>query len=780
MSDELNPYASEFFQVTNWVDKRSEKVRKQLIAQAAKQVAAPVIEQAPLPAPTQVAVPVVEQAPEAVAEIKIPEPINFWTAPIKYKKETVATTLLDMQPAAQPAVAAVPGSSCDQSVWCAPPADDKVARLTFKTFAPLGWAALVFVCSATIISQLVVFGGKNCDQAQRLCDSGNYQEALTSASLAVRCNPLSARSYYERGRALVHMLRYREAEECFNQSLNLDPDRLATLDARAALSLKIDKPEQTISDSLRLKALAVHGLNALQYGNMAVACYKIGRYDEAIKFYNQALARGGNKLSICLGQTYCLSGKQQHKQALAACDGLINQHGAQSQILALRGYCLQRLHDLAGAQKDFDLALAKEPTNPTYYGYRGALMAQLKKPVAALADYTKAANLDRRSAPAQYVVAKMLKTLGRDKEALTYYDRLAQLPSFEYSFGQHQERAALNFSAGNYEACLADLKRAIELKPDCDAHVTAAVCLAHLGQDSKARVAIAEAYRLRPESAGVMLGEAQVDALLGQSLSAVDKYSKVLTAKGDNKAALIGRGQCYFGRGQWASAAEDLKRAVAMGVSDVAVTSNLAQCQSVLNKGAKISLDLPTQKIVDLSKLDRVGLSDKGRAAYQGGDMQLAVIYFAELAKREPANMDARKNLAHSLEAKGDHGDAIAVFEPLSQGGRLEVKDQNCYAHALAAAGLYERSIAIMQRLHNGDPANMTYRLELTKMFSAAGQIDKALGMCRDSLAMHGSIDELKSLNNVYESLVTERLRSKKDNDGSIRATSATRAETEG
>jgi DNA-binding SARP family transcriptional activator len=159
--------------------------------------------------------------------------------------------------------------------------------------------------------------------------------------------------------------------------------------------------------------------------------------------------------------------------------------------------------------------------------------------------------------------------------------------------------------------------------------------------------------------------------------------------------------------------------------------------------------------------------------------MPLAVIYFAELAKREPTNVEARKNLARSYDGAGNHEGAIAVFEQLSQMGQLDVKEQACYAHALAANGLYDRSIAIMQRLNDGAPTNMAYRLELTKMLSASGQIDKAIGMCKDSLAMGASSEERKSLNNVYESLVTEKLRSKKGDQGSVR-TNVSPVATEG
>jgi len=712
-----------------------------------------------------------------------PSVADFWKAPAMYRRERPS----------------IPAPTFDHLLELSAKAleeanviEIKADPISFKSLAPLGWAALFVAFSLSVISQLVALSSGNCNQARTQLDQGNYQEALSATALAIRCNPFSAASYFERGRALVHLLRFREAEECFNRCLTFDPDYAAALDARAALSIKLDKPEATISDTYRLMALSSVGLNTFQYGNLAVAYYKTGRYDEAIKYYDKALRLDSHSLSLQLGRTYCLSGKQQHQQALSACNALIRANGASGQVLALRGYCLERLHNLAGAARDFDLALAKEPNNPLFYSYRAALLAERNNASAALKDYMKAADLDCDNATAQHRAAKMLADSGRTSEALVYYNRLAKLPSFDRSFDQHQERAALNFSSGNYQACLIDVKRAIELEPDCDLHVTAALCQAHLGQTREARATIAEAYRLRPDCPSVALGDAGVEAVLGQKLSAVDKYSRVLLACADSREALVGRGQCYFDRGQWASAAQDFKKAVALGVDNAQVKNNLVLCENVLSRGAKIKLDLPRQTIVDLAKLNNTELFDNGCKSYQISEMPLAVIYFSELVRRQPTNLGARKNLAHSLEAAGNHCQAVAIFEPLSSADSLEVKDQTCYAHALASAGLYERSIAIVQRLHNSDPSNMTYRLELTKLFSASGQMDKALGLCRDSLALStsgtagpsgasgpcGTSEELRNLNNVYESLITEQLRSKKDCRASRSSSSA--AETEG
>ncbi|MBU6454576.1 MAG: tetratricopeptide repeat protein [Cyanobacteria bacterium REEB67] len=811
MTDSLNPYASEFAQLTHnddyaqrfnlfltdidnasnavvkhtvcgesfdkvfddanpFIDGKIDIVEEAIVA-AASSASANTAEMPTLAS---------ESGVEADAVSSTTTVTNFWTTPSSTERARVTSpdsasklekprTFCASEyrlPAEEPAFASLS------------PTAKKAQIFAPRIVLPLAFSMIFVGALAAAAVQLNNLSTKNCADSKMLSDNGKYQEALLAAGEAVKYNPLSGQAYFEKGRALVRLMRYREAKECLDRSLALNGDSAVALDSRAALALKMSQPQQAIVDLQKLAALQNDSLSVMQRGNLAVAFYKSGQYDRSIEAYDRALTLDSENVTLRLGRAYCLAGKQQHKTALAVCDSLLKQSGDNTKVLALRGYCYQRLNKTDRALQDFNRALSKDPTNAAIYTYRAGLMEQLKKPELALDDYIKAADLDRDNAQATCTVARALKNAGRNQEALAYYNKLALFPGFDRSFDQHQDRAALNYSAGHYQACLSDLNRAIELEPDCDLHVQKALCLAKLGRASDARATIAEAHRLSPENTEVTVADGQVEAILGQTLSAVDKFSLALSAAADNKDALVGRGTCYFSRDQWASAAQDFKKAIALGTTDNLVKIKLARCQEVLTSGARVSLDLPARRVIDLAKLNRAQLFDSGTKACVGGDNQLATLYFGELARREPSNTEARTNLAYSYEGAGMHEEAIATFAPLSVANQLDVRAQACYAHALAATGLYERSIAIMQRLNDREPANLAFRLDLIKMFSAAGQIDKAISICHDALSLHGSTAERSSLNNVYESLVTEKSRSK--NEGTSGNTTAVKPETEG
>ena len=111
-------------------------------------------------------------------------------------------------------------------------------------------------------------------------------------------------------------------------------------------------------------------------------------------------------------------------------------------------------------------------------------------------------------------------------------------------------------------------------------------------------------------------------------------------------------------RKQWASAASDLKAAIALGQEQSAIKNDLAKCQSIMSQTAKVSLDLPKQVIINFDKMDTATVNKNAMSAYNSDDMQIATIYLDELVKRQPDNARARQYLAHSQAKCGNHDQA--------------------------------------------------------------------------------------------------------------------------
>jgi tetratricopeptide (TPR) repeat protein len=583
----------------------------------------------------------------------------------------------------------------------------------------------------------------------------------------VRCNPFSARAYLTRGRALAKQLRLKQAFECFNNSLALAADDVSALDQRASLALKLNQPKVAIDDLSKIISTAPNQVAAYQYGNRAWAYFRLGEYKKALSDYEKALKLEPTNYSLQLGSALCLNADRQYAKALQTYTQLYNMEPDNNEVLMQKGFCRQCLGDKQGALKDFNQALKNDATTARWFSYRANLLSELNQKDQACDDFVKAANLEPNNETAQYTAAKSCKALKRKELALHFYDRLSQFPNFRTSFAKLSERASLNLEAGNYQEALRDLTSAIKLKQEPESIYQQAICYSHLNQSKLAKAACESATKLGAPTAKAFRYQAQIESLLGDTISAINNYSQALNLEPNNPKALAERGKLYLKREQWASASKDFKRAVEFGSTDTAVKQGLITCAQKLGKSAQVSIDLPKSFDVDLKKLTREKLLKDGYAQYQEGNSTIAALYFAELVERDPNDLEMRRYLAHSLARAHNHSEAISAFAVLSQGNRLNTLDKLTYAKELAASLQFDLAIKVIEELRTANPNSSSYAYELAQMLAASGQKKKAIALCTSSLSQTGSTDDRKNLENLYHSLINEQNKPVKPIDNS-------------
>lgn len=629
------------------------------------------------------------------------------------------------------------------------------------------WMAVCLITLASTFDLLRAFSAGKTEEATKLLAQEKYQEALTAASLAVRCNPFSARAYLARGRALAKQLRLKQAFECFNNSLALAPDDISALDQRASLALKLNQPKVAIDDLSKIISTAPDQVAAYQYGNRASAYVRLGEYKKALSDYERALNLEPTNYSLQLGSALCLTADKQYAKALKTYTQLHNMEPDNNEVLMQKGFCRQCLGDKQGALKDFNQAIKNDATTARWFSYRADLLSELNQKEQACDDFVTAANLEPNNETAQYTAAKSCKALKRQKLALNFYDRLSQFPNFRTSFAKLSERASLNLEAGNYQEALHDLTSAIKIKQEPESIYQQAICYSHLNQGKLAKAACESATKLGAPTAKAFRYQAQIESLLGDTISAINHYSQALNLEPNNPKALTERGKLYQKREQWASASKDFKKAVEFGSTDTATKQGLLICAQKLGKSAQVSIDLPKSFDVDLRKLSREKLLKDGYAQYQEGNSTIAALYFAELVERDPNDLEIRRYLAHSLARAHDHSGAISAFAVLSQGNKLNTQDKLVYAKELAASLQFDLAIKVIEELRTANPNSSSYAYELAQMLAASGQNKKAIALCASSLSQSGSNADHKNLENLYHSLNNEQNKPVKPVDNS-------------
>lgn len=635
--------------------------------------------------------------------------------------------------------------------------------------------AVCLITLASTFDLLRAFSISKTEEATKLIGQEKYQEALNSATLAVRCNPFSSKAYLARGRALAKQLRLKQAFESFNNALALAANDLLALDQRASLALKLNLPKIAIEDLSKIISTAPEQVAAYQYGNRASAYARLGQYKKALADYDKALKLEPTNYSLQLGAALCLTADRQYARALKTYTELHNMEPDNNEVLMQKGFCRQCLGDKKGALNDFNRAIKNDSTTARWFTYRADLLTELNQADLACTDFISAANLEPNNEVAQYTAAKSCKALKRQALALHFYDRLSQFPNFRTSFERLSERASLNIDAGNYKSALSDLSSALKLKQDPQSLYQQAICYSHLNQPKLAKAATESATRLSAPTAKAFLYQAQIESLLGDTISAIDHYSQALNLEPNNTRALTERGDLYLKREQWASASKDFKRAIELDSSDKKANSGLTICAKMLGKNAKISIVLPKSFDVDLKKLSPEKLAKDGYTQYHEGNSDIAALYFSELVARNPNDLEMRRYLAHSLARAHNHGEAIAAFTVLSQGNKLNTQDKLAFAKELAASSQFDKAIKIIEELRTGNPNSISYSYELAQLLAASGQSKKAIALCQSSLAQTGSADEHKNLANLYRSLNNEQNKPARPVDNS-----QTKPETEG
>lgn len=186
------------------------------------------------------------------------------------------------------------------------------------------------------------------------------------------------------------------------------------------------------------KALAINPHYATVYSNRGLALQRLGRLDEALASYDQALALAPQDSSVLADAYYN------------------------------RGIALQALQRLDEALASFDQAIALRPEHAAYCKH-GFSQQKLGRYDEALASYEQATALDPAGADAHYNLGCALHKLQRPNEALASYDQAIALdPDYKSA---HANRGLALLELKRLDEARASYDRAIALNPmGADAH----------------------------------------------------------------------------------------------------------------------------------------------------------------------------------------------------------------------------------------------------------------------------------------------------------------------
>jgi serine/threonine protein kinase/Flp pilus assembly protein TadD len=152
-----------------------------------------------------------------------------------------------------------------------------------------------------------------------------------------------------------------------------------------------------------------------------------GQYQEALKFYDQAIALKPKFAEAYGGRCYCLNKLEKFSEAMVACNDALDLKPKYPEAMWGKGNGYQQQRRLTKALALYEQAIINKPKFAEAWVSRGMVLQSLGRSYEALWAVDRAIDLERNSADAWTTKGKALWELGRWDEAIVALDKALQL-----------------------------------------------------------------------------------------------------------------------------------------------------------------------------------------------------------------------------------------------------------------------------------------------------------------------------------------------------------------
>jgi tetratricopeptide (TPR) repeat protein len=254
--------------------------------------------------------------------------------------------------------------------------------------------------------------------------------------------------------------------------------------------------------------------NYKDWCRQGIALFELGRFEEALASYEQALQLQPDEYIIWFNQGNALWKLGRLKEALASYDQALQLQPDFHLAWNGRGNALTDLGRFEEALASYDQAVQLQPDSDMVWNGRGNALKNLGRFEEALASYDQALQLQPDLHYAWYGRGNVLSDLGRFEEALASFNQALKLkPDFHYAWNG---RGNVLSDLGRFEEALASFNQALKLKPDFhDAWNGRGTALGNLGRLEEALASFNQALKLKPDDhkAWVNRGMAAAESL---------------------------------------------------------------------------------------------------------------------------------------------------------------------------------------------------------------------------------------------------------------------------
>jgi tetratricopeptide (TPR) repeat protein len=408
------------------------------------------------------------------------------------------------------------------------------------------------------------------------------------------------------------------AEPLYRQVLAAEPRHAEAMHLLGLLTLQSGHP--TVAIDYISQAIRVNGGQAVFHANLGEALRALGRWDDARRSYEKAIAIQPSLAAVHnnLGTILQVQGQQvaaadSYRRALALAPAYADAHNNLGtalqatgdmpaaiacfrQAIALEpraprphynlGVALATSGDPAGACEQFELAIAAAPNYAEAHHGLGMVLQRMGQYARAEAAYTSAMQLRPQWAEAASSLGSLLQAQGDlDRAEACYQQALAANPQFADA---HYNLGTVLKERGQLPAAIERYRQAIAWKPNFpEAHYNLGTLLQKSQQLEEAAVAYREAIRLRPDYALAHNNLGNVYRDLGRIDEAAACYERALQIDPANPSVESNLGSLWHQKGELDRATACYDRAMRANPDSAEALNNLGTVLEELGRDAE-------------------------------------------------------------------------------------------------------------------------------------------------------------------------------------------------
>ena len=432
------------------------------------------------------------------------------------------------------------------------------------------------------------------------------EKAVADLREALRIDPKSAEAWGELAVIFYSLLRFREALDAAESSLEIQPEQVRirflkavclnyfgrTAEARAILEPLLEEDPHS-SDFLILSAQLAASEDDFQgakefYGRVlgtdpenqtaltgiADAYLHLEEWENAVTLLTSAIERRPDSVHFYFQRCLAALAAQKYEMAMEDVNFLIAKKPERSEAYVIRGRIRFAMKQPEAAIVDFQKAASLNPANFMAFQHSAEAKCSLGLHDAALSDLDAALEHSPKNAELLLQKISILMPLRRLEESAAAAEQI--LEWFPNHLKALFQRGAVRLNLHQYEEALADFDRVCSEDPDSsDLHFARALALNGLFRHEEALAEFDRVLEVQPDAPPVLAEKAMTFLLLNKKIKAKEMMDHVLRLEPENIRILNLRGGVFASMGKIANALRDFRRAIEIQPEYVPALNNL-------------------------------------------------------------------------------------------------------------------------------------------------------------------------------------------------------------